>query len=151
MSRRIRENGLILFCFLIYHVNKYPKHMFLAVSNTTSVCNFWLTVTSWGKVLSLSNYHYNKFCHCIECKYIESWLNEQRFKSDYNYIYTKPSFQDRSLKDAFWHKMVLGGPLKCCIQAKMNRLYTFLFWYNTFVWLIQFLLWIKRLWCTVSK
>ena len=36
--------------------------------------NFWLSVTSWGKVLCQSNYHYNKFCCCVECLYKVGWL-----------------------------------------------------------------------------
>ena len=54
--------------------DKYPKHMFHEVLNTICLHNFWLTVTSWAKVLCQSNYYYNKFYCCIEYRYKEGWL-----------------------------------------------------------------------------
>ena len=44
------------------------NYILLEVLNTTFLHNFWLTVTSWEKVSSVSNYNYNEFCRCIECR-----------------------------------------------------------------------------------
>ena len=54
--------------------NKYTKYIFLEISHAMFLHNFSLTVTSWAKVSCQSNYSYNEFCRCIECRYKEGWL-----------------------------------------------------------------------------
>ena len=51
----------------------YPKHMFLGEFNETFLHNFRLTLNSRANVLCQSNYHYNEFCRCIECRKKEHW------------------------------------------------------------------------------
>ena len=53
--------------------NKYLKRVTWSF-DVIFMHNFSLTVTSSAKVLLHSNYDYNKFCCCIECRYKEGWL-----------------------------------------------------------------------------
>ena len=65
MSKMICKKDLILFYFLTEHVWDISEailtNMCLEILNTIFLNNFWLILTSQGKVSCQLNYHYNKF------------------------------------------------------------------------------------------